>query len=55
MDNPASRMSPVVMTFTELLDEYIGDRSRLHDLSDDGKRRLAEIMFELNLRCPPKS
>ena len=40
------------MTFTELLDEYLENR---HDVSDGEARRLSEVMYELNVRCPPKS
>jgi hypothetical protein len=48
-------MSPDVMTFTELLDEYLEQRLRLHDLSDEGTRRFAKVTYELNVRCSPKS
>jgi hypothetical protein len=55
LNNPASTMSPDVMTFTELLDEYLEQRLRLHDLSDEGTRRFAKVTYELNVRCSPKS
>jgi len=48
-------MTPGIMTFTELLEEYLEQRLRLHDLSDEGRRRFTEVMYELNLRCSPKS
>lgn len=52
MSRPECRRSTGAMTFTELLDEYL--EPRLHDLSDEEIRRLSEVVYELNVRCPPK-
>jgi hypothetical protein len=53
MANPLEKFSTDVMTFTQLLDEYIDDR-RKEDRSEEETRRLAEVMYELNLRCSPR-
>ena len=53
MNKPECRRSTEAMTFTELLDEYL--EHRLHDLSDEEIRRLSEVVYELNVRCPPKN
>ena len=55
LENLASRMSPGAMSFTDLLNEYIEDRRGLNGLSEEGRRRLAEITYELDVRCPPKN
>lgn len=43
------------MSFTDLLNEYIEGRRGLNGLSEEGRRRLAEITYELDVRCPPKN
>lgn len=54
MDRPSARFSPEAMTFTDLLDEYLTDRQRSVDLSEEARQRLARIKYELNVRCAPK-
>lgn len=55
MSNPTSKFSPETMNFTDLLNEYLQEHQRLASHSEDERRRLAEIMYEINLRCPPKN
>lgn len=54
MSNVASDMSPKVMSFTDLLDEYIQGRRDVGSLSEKETHRLAEVTYEIDVRCPPK-
>lgn len=54
MSKVASDMSPKVMSFTDLLDEYIQRRREVDSLSEEQTHRLAEVTYEIDIRCPPK-
>lgn len=55
MSNIESKMSPKVMSFTELLDEYLQVREHKNNLPEDEMHRFVEVVYEIDVRCSPKN
>jgi hypothetical protein len=48
------KLSTAVMSFTELLDEYLETSQKKNNHSKEESQRFIEVMHEIDIRCPPK-
>ena len=49
------KLSTTVMSFTELLEEYLETSPKKNNHSKDERKRFIEIKYEIDVRCPPKN